>query len=183
MHKFSKKKMFIIILIIVLIIVLGIIYYFLYKNFDFFKIKFIDIIQSMIDIFIGYGIYKFTKKDNKEEKIDCKKQEILEKLIFIIDDMTPLEYCGSINSLRLKIREISNNIYLLEKLDIKNSKYVENINYIKDNYKKFEEYISEHTDMSIDKLFKDETRQNKLNTYIFNMRNKSMDTICDILLK
>lgn len=150
------------------------------KNWEFFKITFDNIIDYAIAIFIGYGIYKFGKKDSREEKRNKKIEELLEQIVEICENNINIDNFNIENfEIRLYIRRISNALEDLKKLT-NNTKYEEAIKYIDANYVEFEKYMSEHSEMSLSQLIENEDRKNRIVDYISKIKDKSNEVLCDI---
>ena len=146
----------------------------------FFNFSIADIVGLIVEVCIGYLVYKYTKKDSKEEKINNKIIELTEKIDKLVmskmNDVSAL----SKNDFKISIREIQNTSNILCIL-CQNSNYEEKANYIDDNLSNLEKYISEEMEgIEMSQIFNSSTRKEKIESFIKNVTSKCDDIIVSI---
>lgn len=143
----------------------------------FFNFSIADIFDLIVEAMIGYLVYNYTKKDSKEDKINSKRIELIEKINRLVECKLNKITTLSKDDFKISIQEIQNISKALFDL-CRNSKYEEKATYIDDNLSSLEKYISEEMeDMQMSQLFDSEARKVKIESFIKNVTSKCNETI------
>ena len=145
-----------------------------------FNFTLLDVVGIFVEIFIGYLVYRYTKKDTREDKINDKRIELLEKINNSVELKLDNLLILSRDNFKIAIQEISNHSRILKSLCEK-SQYENKVNYIDKYIIELEVFIdSELEEIQMSALYDNSTRKDKIENLINNIKVKCQETIVDI---
>lgn len=146
----------------------------------------IDLILSFIgNIILVVLLFIITQSMSKKSKILSKIEEILQEIEIYMKKnyFIELDKYESLNELKNKFKYVGNKIDILEKLSKNEKGIIKNIVYIKKEFEKYEEDVSDNMDQNIEYYISSPKRSSKLYEHIKNIENKIDEIICDIYTK
>ena len=168
MKKFRKDLPVVIIIGLIIFVIVGVnIYNYGWK--DFFKINIYQVITIIIAVFVTFYL---KERKNDKMKLNGKIEDICNDIQRGLKDLYEIVPSSNTQkSFLMNKRYIANKIRVLEKLCKSDGILEKMISYIKNEYAKYDDFVSNNLDQDVGYFLK-ENRLEKIRSYINNIDNK-----------